>query len=145
MLYRINPLNYIFSLYNKNFHAATKPVIYTKKMRKTNTILRIFDIFYILNNYLYFMYSGVTFLPMPSSISLSLLIVAQATVVSMFPVIVADAPDLNASSPSFVSSALPAPRRMSASGFIYLKMTLYAVYQARLYAQVPQAECLQSA
>ena len=92
-----------------------------KKMRKTNTILRIFDIFYILNNYLYFMYSGVTFLPMPSSISLSLLIVAQATVVSMFPVIVADAPDLNASSPSFVSSALPAPRRMSASGFIYLK------------------------
>lgn len=71
-----------------------------KKMRKTNTILRIFDIFYILNNYLYFMYSGVTFLPMPSSISLSLLIVAQATVVSMFPVIVADAPDLNASSPS---------------------------------------------
>lgn len=99
-------------------------------MRKTNTILRIFDIFYILNNYLYFMYSGVTFLPMPSSISLSLLIVAQATVVSMFPVIVADAPDLNASSPSFVSSALPAPRRMSASGFIYLKMTLYAVYQA---------------
>ena len=40
------------------------------------------------------MYSGVTFLPMPSSISLSLLIVAQATVVSMFPVIVADAPDL---------------------------------------------------
>ena len=53
------------------------------------------------------MYSGVTFLPMPSSISLSLLIVAHATVVSMFPVIVADAPDLNASSPSFVSSALP--------------------------------------
>lgn len=46
------------------------------------------------------MYSGVTFLPMPSSISLSLLIVAHATVVSMFPVIVADAPDLNASSPS---------------------------------------------
>ena len=51
------------------------------------------------------MYSGVTFLPMPSSISLSLLIVAHATVVSMFPVIVADAPDLNASSPSFVSSS----------------------------------------
>lgn len=76
------------------------------------------------------MYSGVTFLPMPSSISLSLLIVAHATVVSMFPVIVADAPDLNASSPSFVSNALPAPRRMSASGFIYLKMILYAVYQA---------------
>ena len=75
----------------------------------------------LLNNYLYFMYSGVTFLPMPSSISLSLLIVAHATVVSMFPVIVADAPDLNASSPSFVSSALPAPRRMSAFGFIYLK------------------------
>ena len=66
------------------------------------------------------MYSGVTFLPMPSSISLSLLIVAHATVVSIFPVIVADAPDLNASSPSFVSSALPAPRRMSAFGFIYL-------------------------
>lgn len=53
------------------------------------------------------MYSGVTFLPMPSSISLSLLIVAHATVVSIFPVIVADAPDLNASSPSFVSGALP--------------------------------------
>ena len=51
------------------------------------------------------MYSGVTFLPMPSSISLSLLIVAHATVVSMFPVIVADAPDLNASSPSFVRSS----------------------------------------
>ncbi len=113
MLYRINPLNYIFFFHYIIifFSPRNQPCrLLLKKMRKTNTILRIFDIFYILNNYLYFMYSGVTFLPMPSSISLSLLIVAHATVVSMFPVIVADAPDLNASSPSFVSSALPAPK-----------------------------------
>ena len=45
----------------------------------------------------------------------------SATVVSMLPVVVADTPDLNASSPSLVSSARPAPSRMSALGLIYLK------------------------
>ena len=61
---------------------------------------------------------------MLSSSSLSLLIVAQAAVVSMFPVIVADAPDLNASSPSLVSSARPAASLMSAFGFMYLKKAI---------------------
>ena len=45
-------------------------------------------------------------------------LVAQAAVVSMLPVMVAEAPALNAVSPSFVSRARPAARRMLASGLI---------------------------
>ena len=56
--------------------------------------------------------------PISSSICRSLRMVAHAVVVSIFPVIVADAPDRNAISPSFVSSALPAARRISAFGLI---------------------------
>ena len=49
------------------------------------------------------------FFRFPQAFFLSLLIVAQATVVNIFPVIVADTPDSNANSPSFVKRARPAP------------------------------------
>ena len=52
---------------------------------------------------------------MSFNIFLSLLIVAHATVVSILPVIVAEAPDWNALIPSPVRSALPAPSLISAS------------------------------
>ena len=48
----------------------------------------------------------------------SLRIVAQAAVVSMLPVMVAEAPAQKAVSPSLVSSARPAARRMFASGLM---------------------------
>lgn len=63
-------------------------------------------------------YNGVTSRPNARSIARSLLIVAHAAVVSMFPVIVAEAPAQKARSPSFVSSARPAARRIFAQGFI---------------------------
>ena len=57
-------------------------------------------------------------------LQVSLRIVAQAAVVSIFPVIEADAPARNASSPSLVSSARPAARRMLASGLMYRKKAM---------------------
>jgi len=79
----------------------------------------LFDMFsQLLLNYFSFTYAGVAFLPSFASISLSLAIVAQATVVSISPVIVADAPDWNAISPSFVRRARPAARRIFASGLM---------------------------
>ena len=72
---------------------------------------------YIKLKCFYFIYSGVTSLPMPESSFLSLSMV-EPDVVSIFPVIVALAPPENAASPSFVISARPAARRTFASGFI---------------------------